>query len=125
MKYVYDRSFTFKLNEDTWEAYLLTDEEATDLDEQLHDTKTGFRALTASDTKCLFLVEDSVTKNIITHELFHIYVYYLYLDSADVTLRQFEEILAEFFEETLDKFIKKRNSLYNRFKKLDDSGSKK
>lgn len=124
MKFEYDRSFTFKVNEDSWSGYLITEEEATELDEKINNTTTSFRALTltGTDGKCIFFVEGSVTKDVVTHELFHIYVSYFHLDSADVSVEQFEEIIAEFLEANLDKFIKKRNSIYNKLKKLEDSG---
>jgi hypothetical protein len=127
MKYVFDRSFKFKVNEDEWQGYLITEDEAKELDEKFNDVDIGFGALTLTkdDGRCLFVVEGHVTKNIIVHELFHIYVSYFCLGSTDVSLDDFEEIIAEFLELHLTKFIKKSNSLYKKFKKLEDSGRKK
>lgn len=127
MKYEYDRKFKFKINDDTWEAYLITKEEADELDEILSGVPDGFAALTTtkSDGNCLFIVEGHVTKNVINHELFHIYVSYFCIDSSNINIDSFEEIIAEFLEHHLDKFIKKRNSIFNKFKKLEESGRKK
>jgi hypothetical protein len=121
MKYQFDRSFTFKFNEDKWEAYLITHEEAFELDEKVNDMDEGFRAITLMDENCLFIVEGSVTRNIVAHELVHIVTKYFYLNSADITVIQYEEIMAEYMEENLDKFIKKRNYLFKKFKQLEGS----
>jgi hypothetical protein len=120
MKYSYDRAFRLKINDDRWEFYLITEEEADELDED-----TGFKAMTQTEEKCMFFVEGSTTKNIITHELFHLYVSYFHLDSANINLEMFEEIVAEFLEMNLEKFIRVRNKIYNKFKKLEEMGRKK
>lgn len=118
MKYDFDRAFRLKINDDWWEFFLITEEEANELDD-------GFRAMTNTETKCMFFVERSTTKNIVTHELFHLYVSYFHLDSADVNIETFEEIVAEFLEANLDKFIKIRNKIFNRLQKLEEVGRKK
>jgi len=128
MTYNYDRSFKFKLNDDIWEAYIITEDEAKELDDKENDSDDGFCALTLrKDNKChLFIVEKHITKNVITHELFHIYVLYMCLESATgIEIGDFEEIIAEFLEYHLDKFIKMRNKLYKKFKKLEDIGKNK
>lgn len=120
MKYQYDRSFIMNIMDDAWEIYLLTEEEAEELDQELNDSEGSFRALTLTgeDGRCIFFVEGSVSKSVVTHELFHLYVSYLHIDSADITIEQFEEIIAEFLEANLDKFIKTKNKLYNKLKTL-------
>lgn len=119
--YNYDRKFTFKINDDLWFGYLLTEEECNELDVSLNETENGFRALTDPGTKCLFVCEGFASKGIIAHELFHIYVSYFYMDSADIDIVQFEELVAEFLEASLPKFIKKMNFLFNKYKKLEGS----
>lgn len=122
MKHNYDRSFKFKINDDSWEGYLITEDEALELDMKKNDIEDGFAALTSTDDRCLFIVETHVTKNIIAHELFHIYVSYFHIDSANVTIHQFEEIVAEFLEVNLSKFIKKQNYIFKKYKQLEGSG---
>lgn len=119
MQYAYDRSFKFKINDDFWEFYLITEEEAVELD----DDDEGFKAITFTkeDGRCMFVVEGNVTKQIIGHELFHVYVSYFNIDSANLDVDTFEEIIAEFLETSLDKFVKMRNKLFNRYKKLEGS----
>jgi hypothetical protein len=119
MKFKYDRSFKFKINDDVWEGYLLTEEEALELDSKLNDSDDGFQAITLLTDKCLFVTEGSVDKETITHEAFHVYVYYLHIDSSKLTVAQFEETIAEFLGSNLVKFTKKCNYLYNKFKKLE------
>lgn len=127
MKYEYDRSFKLKIQDDWWEFYLITDEEGHELDMKLNDENDGFRAitLTGRDGQCMFFVEGSVTKSVVTHELFHLYVSYLHIGSATIDLDNFEEMIAEFLELHLDKFVKMRNRIYNKLKKLEGSGRKK
>lgn len=110
--------------DDDWELYIITNEEADELDEKLNDSGGGFRALTLTgeDGRCIFFVEGNITKAVITHELFHLFVSYFHLDSADVTIEQFEEIVAEFLEANLDKFVKTKNKLYTALKKLEEAG---
>lgn len=120
MKYAFDRGFKFKLNEDSWEGYIITLEEAIEFDQKVNEMDDGFRAITLMDENCLFLVEGSVTKNIIAHELIHMVTKYFYLNSADISVVQYEEIMAEYFEENLDKFTRKRNSIFKQFKKLEE-----
>lgn len=109
--------------DDEWQVYILTSEEAIELDEKLNDSEDGFRALTLTgeDGRCIFFVEGSITKAVVIHELFHLYVSYFHLDSADVTIEQFEEIIAEFLEANLDKFVKTKNKLYTALKKLEEA----
>lgn len=122
MKYSYDRSFKLKINDDWWEFYLVTEEEA----EEISDDGKGFRALTLTgeDGPCIVFVEGHVTKNVVSHELFHLYVSYFFLDSANIDINDFEEIVAEFLEASLDKFLKIRNKIYNKLMKLDDVGGR-
>lgn len=117
MKYSHDRSFKMKIQDDWWEIYLLTEEEAIELDE---DFPNGFRALTLTneDKRCIFFTEGNSDKNTITHELFHLYVSYFHLSSTELDNDSFEEICAEFLEQNLDKFIRIRNKIYNKLRRL-------
>lgn len=125
MQFQYDRSFKFKLNEDVWEAYLLTDQESKELDslESDEEDKSGegedFPGMILPNKKCLFLVEGHVTLEYIGHELLHMFVESMYLGSANLDTEQFEEVMAEFLGYNVDKFIKIRNKLYRRYKKLE------
>lgn len=126
MKYEFDRSFKFKINEDTWEAYLITLEELKELDantgeDPLFEGDDDTPAMILTEKKCLFIVEGNTDKGIIAHELFHIFVEYFNTQSADLDVDQFEEVVANFLEKRLDVFLKIRNKLYNKFKKLEGS----
>lgn len=128
MQFPYDRSFTFKINEDDWEAYLITDEEAKELDEVYGEEGEDieeFPAMVLTEKKCLFIVEGNVNKGILAHELIHIYVEYLYIGSAKLNVDQFEEVIAEFFEHNSDRYITKRDELFKTFQELEEYGRRK
>lgn len=123
MKYTYDyeRKFKMSINDDIWQFYLITEEEANELDEKLHDQKDGFRGLTDVENKCVFIQEGHVDKSTIGHELFHVQVDYFNLSSADLDIDSFEEVVAVYLERNLDKFVRIRNKIYKRYKKLEGS----
>ncbi len=126
MKFDYDRSFKFKVMDDTWEAYLVTEDELKELDAKYHtdpdfDGDDNVPALVLTEKKSLFITEGHVNKNIINHELFHIFNEYFYIGSADLDVDQYEEVVASFLENSLDKYLKVRNKLYNQYKKLEGS----
>lgn len=128
MKYDFDRHFKMRINDDWWEFYLVTEEEMGDVtEEQLgeRDIKCYGLTLTNGDGYCMLIVEGYVTKNLINHELFHLYVSYFNLGSSGIDVDTFEEITAEFLQFNLDKFIKTRNKLVKRFQKLEEVGRKK
>lgn len=108
--------------DDFWECYLITEEEGIELDEKLHAEaadKESFAGMVLKDQKCLFVSEGSVDKETIAHELFHVVVDYFHISSADLDVSQFEEVVAVWIENNVDKFVKTRNKLYNKFKKLE------
>lgn len=112
----FDRSFTFKINDNTWTGALITEEEAIELDTD----GEGFSAMFSPTKKTLFVTEGNVTKEDIGHELTHLFVDSLCTTSANLTVDQFEEIIAEFIGHNVDKFIKKRNMLFKKFKQLEE-----
>jgi hypothetical protein len=115
MKYPqFDRHFKFRFFDDIWEAYLITEEELT----ELNDGEKG-SALTIDTENCIFIDEDCLTKRYVTHELFHIRVKYFHLHSAEIDCSMFEEICAEWAGHELESFLKKRNQIFNKFKKLE------
>lgn len=124
MKFQYDRSFKFNFHDDEWEAYLITQEEfkelsdTIDVDETTPDVDEDSIAMVLNTQKCLFLTEGNINKVTIGHELYHMFVRYFYIGSADLTVDQFEEINAEFLGDDVDKFIEIRNELYQKFKEL-------
>lgn len=118
----YDRYFKFKINEDTWMLYLLTEEEAIELDEKVNgDDASGdpFAGMVTFEDRCLFLVESKANKGTILHELVHIYIDYMNLGSANLDVDQFEEVIAVWLENNVDKLIKMRDNIYRKYKKLE------
>ncbi len=124
MKYNYDRSFTFTFNDDAWEAFLVTEEEFKELDKEISEAtgddleEDDAIAMVLTKKNCLFLTEGNIDIQTIGHELYHMYVHYFNLNSADLTVDQFEEVNAEFIGHHIDKFIKIRDELYRKYKEL-------
>lgn len=57
------------------------------------------------------------------HELFHAYCTNLYLNSAEVGVDQFEEIVAEWAEDHLDEWIKKASEMYSKMRESEVEGT--
>lgn len=124
MKFEYDRYFKFRFNDDDWEAYLITPEEFKELDDKLvfeEEEAEAEEAVAMVLTKrnCLILIEGNVDEVTIGHELYHMYVHYFNLESAELTVDQFEEVNAEFIGQHINKFIRIRDELYSKFKELE------
>lgn len=125
MRYNYDRSFKFKFQDDNWEGYLITEDEMKELDASIpdgdgvHSDGDNNPAMIVTDQRCFFMTEGNINPIIVGHELLHMFVEYLYITSADIDTDQFEEIMADFIGNNIDKFIKKRNQLLKKFKKLE------
>lgn len=117
MKFQYDRGFKFNLNGDDWEAYLVTKEEL--IEHYAEDGETEPDAFVDTENRCLFVSERCVSKEILGHELLHMFVESFHINSANLDVDQFEEIIAEFLGYSVDKFIKTRNQLYKKFKKFE------
>jgi hypothetical protein len=116
MRYPFDRGFKFKFFDQPWEAYLITEDEIT----ELNDGKEC-AALTEDAENCLFISEGYVSKKIVGHELFHMRVKYFNLGSTDIGWEDLEEIVADWAGNEIESFIKTRNKIYNKFKKLEGS----
>lgn len=124
MKFQYDRSFTFVFHDEEWEAYLITAEEFKEIsdnvdeDDSPEDLDDDSIAMVLNSKRCLFITEGYIDKVTIGHELYHMFVKYFYIESADLTIDQFEEINAEFLGDDVDKFVRIRDELYNKYKEL-------
>lgn len=121
MKYKFDRYFKTKINDQVWECYIVTKEEGIELkDDILEEEDEDFEGMVSFPDKCIFIGEESVDKETITHELFHVTVDSFHISSASLDVDQFEEIMAVWAEYDLDKFIKTRNKLFKKFKNLKE-----
>lgn len=117
MKYPqFDRGFKFSFFEEPWEGYILTEEELI----ELNDSKEC-AALTIYENNAIFISEGSVSKRVVTHEMFHMRVKYFHLDSTEIDRAGFEEMCADWAGYELEAFLKKRNQIFKKFKKLEDS----
>lgn len=121
MKHTFDRCFKFKVGDESWEAYLITLEEMIELNSDDDDIEVDEETKGFVDfkDKCFFIQEGCVNKGTIRHELLHVYINQHNLESADVTVDQLEEIIATFFERHHDKYVKKVNQLYKKYKAFE------
>lgn len=121
MTFTFDRFFKFKIRDEKWNCYLITDEEMIEVEQSIYpenEIKESSAGLLYFAGKSLFINEEHLNKATILHELFHIHIDYLHLSSADLDVDTFEEVIAVFLENEIDKLVKMRNKLYNKFIKV-------
>lgn len=109
----YDRKFKMRIHGDLWEFYKITLEE---MDELAEDDST--KAITHLEEHTMFFVETEINKGLVIHELFHVEVSYMNLGSANISVDQFEEVVAEFLEYNLVKFTRLSNKIFNKINKI-------
>lgn len=89
-----DKYFKVTINGDKWNVYLITDEDNHILEEDDY-AETDF------ESKELYFRK--TTMQIVLHELIHVYVYYTYTETANLSARQNEEMCAEVISWNWDK----------------------
>jgi hypothetical protein len=106
------------VNDDEWTFYLITEEEALELDT---DDEEGFEGLMDTDTRSVYVVEGKAKaiRNTITHELYHIHMSYQHISSADLDADQIEELNAEWLAAMLDKLVAQVNILCKKYSALE------
>lgn len=121
MRHNFDRCFKFKVGDEKWEAYLITEEEMIELniDDEHFEVDEHTKGFVEFSDKCFFIQEGCVSKGTVRHELFHVYINQHNLESADITTDQFEEVVATFLERHHDKYVKKVNELYRKYKRFE------
>jgi hypothetical protein len=120
-----DRYFTHSINDDIWTFYLITEEEAMELDAIHNDIEEGFEGLTVIDAKSVYIVEGNTTmRATITHELYHVYMTYQHISSADLDPDQIEELNAEWLGAMLDKLVAQVNILCKKYNALAEAPKK-
>jgi hypothetical protein len=72
----------------------------------------GIAAITEKPERTIFFNQFDVDIKTVRHELFHAYCNELFLNSSEISLDDFEEILAEFFEDFLPEFGRKSNQIH-------------
>ena len=111
--------FKQQFNEDTWTVYLVEDEDYVVIDE-------GAGAVTDFNDKELFFRRGDISKEIIRHELFHVYFGYCFLgDTTELGLSDMEEIAAALIAHKYDQIGKVSDELYKKLCKLRDKKKRK
>lgn len=105
------KSIKYSINDDTWVFSVLSKEQYR----KIH-SKGTYGMVTLGKYKVDFR-EDKFDNNAICHELWHIHNYYLYLESADITASQLEEISAELFADRGAKILKQARDIYAKLKR--------
>jgi hypothetical protein len=103
-------SLTFILRDEKWSAVLVN--------EQLRPVADGPEAMAFCDYSARQLVfnQEYFDMKVVIHELYHAYCRYLYLDSSNTNKEDLEEILAEFWSETLLKFTNLARAIHTGLK---------
>ena len=104
-----DKYFKISIQSDKWNVYLITDEDNHILDE-------GDYAETDFEAKELYFRK--TTMQIVLHELIHVYIYYTYTNTANLSALQNEEMCAEVISWNWDKIAEHANKIYTSLQTL-------
>lgn len=69
-------------------------------------------AITIKEDHEIHFKADTLTLKVVRHELFHAYCDGLYINSANLSVTQYEEIIAEFLEDYLPKMHYQATRIY-------------
>ena len=110
--------FTYSFNEDIWNIYLIEDNDDVITDEDV-------AALTKFEDKELYFRRSEISKEIIIHELTHVYFGYCFLaDTNEITLADAEEIFAALLSHKYYRIGQVTNELYQKLIELRDKKTK-
>ncbi len=97
----------FKINGHNWRIKTVNTDE---MREQRADG--DFAGLCVPKDRMIFIDDDNVDFETVSHEMFHAYFNYLHLDDTiDLSINNFEEIMASWFCSNADEVIKKAKQL--------------
>lgn len=109
-----------KINGDNWKIKVVTQEEMRE--QKKSDEGFEFAGLCVAEEKTIYIDEDSIETRVITHELYHAYFSYLYLDDTNnLTLLDLEEITANFFCNKANDILKQAKTIYKKLKKQQET----
>lgn len=106
-----------KINGDTWKIKVVTPKEMKK--QKLADE--AFAGLCVPSEKTIYIDNESIDMQTITHELYHAYFSYLYLDDTNsLKLLDLEEITANFFCSKAAELLKKAKVVQKKLIKLQE-----
>lgn len=98
-------------NEDVWTLYLTEADDAVLLEDD-NVAEVQF------DKKEIYFSKDSLTLDIVCHELWHVYFAYCYTSDAGLDYRQVEEVSSSLFADKGEKIINTAKDILKELKKL-------
>lgn len=104
----------YTFNEDEWAIYLTDGEDIVLLGENT-EAEVHF------DKKEIYFSKDSLSLNIICHELWHVYFGYCYTSDASLEYNQLEEISSSLFADKGERMINTAKDIFKQLKKLKDN----
>lgn len=119
MKYINHR---IKINGDTWTYRLFTKKS---FEKYHNDMSDEAYALVDKEKHQLHFVDTKFAKRVVIHELIHAYCKYLYTDSASISHKEYEEMIAEMMEEKILKIVEQSDTIFNILEKEKSSASRK
>lgn len=99
-----------KILDQDWKIYVL------DEDEFIERFGDGDAAVTLPDIRECYFSEYDISRDIVRHELFHMYAASANLRSAALSIEQFEEFLAEMYGNHADRMLRLSRKLYKQLK---------
>ena len=117
------KTHRIKINGDTWTYKLLTKKNF----DKYHsdDISEDVYAVTDKEKHQLHFVDTKFANRVAIHELIHAYCKYLYTDSASISHKDYEEMIAEMMEEKILKIVDQANKISNNLQKELNSASRK
>jgi hypothetical protein len=105
--------FQYPVNGDDWTIGLLSVEDmATE-----HGGDTA--GITIAEDKKMDFCTDSITDEVVMHELVHAHASYMFFEDASPTPTMMEEIFAQFFGARHKLLIRQKNAIKKKLKELD------
>jgi len=110
-KILEDKYFKIKIKNDPWNIYLVPESDDTIVDEDS-------RAETVFKDKEIYFKETDIYT--VRHELVHAYNHYCYVDAAQLSQLQTEEVLCEMLAYEWDNITKTIDEVYKGLQKLKE-----
>lgn len=103
--------FSDTINGDLWNVYLVSDSDNVAIDE---DAAASIDLL----NKEIFFRESECSIETVRHELFHLYVDYCFIGTANLDQDQMEEVACELFSYRADQILKKAEQIHTKLMEL-------
>ena len=107
------------INDDEWHIYLVPQSDMR----VIKDDDTDPAATTDTDTKEIHIVEEEFEYSILAHEVFHAYAHYLFLWDTELSIKDYEEVMANLFAYKGKAMQKKTDEIYAALLKLRSQGN--